>query len=171
MSTIDRGVRTVIALASASLLCACAGPGAVAPGADPIRASFVVFGDGGSSIVRVITTDPPCPPVDVDGARLVMAIRAVPETMPLRPTISPPAESKPSKFPVLVCERVLPAGALRASVGGHTLPLLRRDARRIVVIGDTGCRVQGTGGRDPGVQRRRGLAIRARSGGRSRNEA
>jgi len=65
--------------------------------------------------------------------------------MPLRPTTSPPAESKPSTFPVLVCERVLPAAAMRASVGGHTLPLLRRDARRIVVIGDTGCRVQGSG--------------------------
>jgi hypothetical protein len=89
----------------------------------------------------VITTDPACPPLDVDGAGLVMAIRAVPETMPLRSTTSAPTESKPSAFPVLVCERVLPAGAMRASVGGHTLPLLRRDARRIVVIGDTGCRV------------------------------
>ena len=69
---IDRGIGSVIALAAASLLCACAGPGAMAPGADPIRASFVVFGEGGSSIVRVITTDPACPPVDVDGARLVI---------------------------------------------------------------------------------------------------
>src|SRR4029078_2259250 len=69
-------------------------------------------------------------------------IRAVPETMPLRPTKSASAESKPSAFPVLVCERALPADAGRASVGGQTLPLLRHDARRIVVIGDTGCVVQ-----------------------------
>ena len=34
-----------------------------------------------------------------------MTIRAVPETMPLAPDASPPAESKPSAFPVLVCER------------------------------------------------------------------
>jgi hypothetical protein len=71
-----------------------------------------------------------------------MTIRTVPETMPQRPTRSLPADSKPSAFPVLVCERVLPAGAARASVGGHTLPLLRHDARRIVVIGDTGCAMQ-----------------------------
>ena len=141
---IERVVRALIALASASLLTACAGPGALTPG-DPIRAAFVVLGEGGSSLVRVITTDPACPPLDVDRTTLVMAIRAVPETMPLRPTTSQPAESKPSTFPVLVCERVLPAGAMRASVGGHTLPLLHRDARRIVVIGDTGCRVQGNG--------------------------
>ncbi|HEX3631329.1 MAG TPA: metallophosphoesterase [Casimicrobiaceae bacterium] len=127
------------------LLAACAGPGAMAPDADPIRAAFVVLGEGGSSIARVITTDPACPPVDVDGQTLATTIRAVPETMPLRPTKSTPAESKPSAFPVLVCERRLPAGATRASVGGHTLPLLRHDARRIVVVGDTGCVVQNAG--------------------------
>ena len=65
--------------------------------------------------------------------------------MPLRPTKGPPAESKPSAFPVLVCERRLPAGAARASVGGHTLPLLRHAVRRIVVVGDTGCVVQNAG--------------------------
>ena len=90
-------------LVAAALVAACAG--AVAPGNDPVQAAFVVFAEGGSSIVRVVTTDPACP--------------------------------------VLVCEHVLPAGAMRASVGGHTLPLLGREARRIVVIGDTGCRVQG----------------------------
>ena len=100
----------------AVLVAACAGPDLTAPHADPIRAAFVVLGEGGSSIVRVITTDPACPSVDVDGQRLSTTIRAVPETMPLRPTKSPPAESKPSAFPVLVCERRLPAGAARASV-------------------------------------------------------
>jgi hypothetical protein len=117
----------------------------MAPAGDPVRAAFVVLGEGGSSTVRVITTDPSCPSVDVDGQRLGMAIRAVPETMPPRPTRSPPSDSKPSAFPVLVCERILPAGAARASVAGHALPMLRRDVRRIVVIGDTGCLVQNAG--------------------------
>jgi hypothetical protein len=138
---IDRIVRSMNAIL-AVLLAACAGPGAVAPGSDPIRAAFVVLGEGGSAIVRVITTDPACPSVDVDGQTLATTIRAVPETMPPRPTRSPPSESKPSAFPVLVCERILPAGAARASVGGHALPLLRHDAPRIVVVGDTGCVVQ-----------------------------
>jgi hypothetical protein len=136
-----RAARTMSAIVAA-LLAACAGPDAMTPGADPIRAAFVVLGEGGSSIARVITTDPACPSVDVDGKRLATTIRAVPETMPLRPTKSATAEAKPSAFPVLVCERPLPAGAARASVGGHTLPLLRHDAQRIVVVGDTGCVVQ-----------------------------
>jgi hypothetical protein len=136
-----RAARTMSAIVAA-LLAACAGPDAMTPGADPIRAAFVVLGEGGSSIARVITTDPACPSVDVDGKRLATTIRAVPETMPLRPTKSAAAEAKPSAFPVLVCERPLPAGAARASVGGHTLPLLRHDAQRIVVVGDTGCVVQ-----------------------------
>ncbi|MGH8850453.1 MAG: metallophosphoesterase [Casimicrobiaceae bacterium] len=135
--------RSIAIAALAALLASCAGPAAIAPeGVDPIRAAFVAVGVAGASIVRVITTDPSCPPVDVDGVRLMTAIRAVPETIPQRPTRSAPADSKPSAFPVLVCERILPAGATRASVGGHTLPLLRHDARRIVVIGDSGCRVQ-----------------------------
>jgi hypothetical protein len=138
---IRRLPRTMSAIVAA-LLAACAGPDAMTPGADPIRAAFVVLGPGGSSIARVITTDPACPSVDVDGQRLATTIRAVPETMPLRPTKSAAAESKPAAFPVLVCERPLPAGAVRASVGGHTLPLLRHDAQRIVVVGDTGCVVQ-----------------------------
>ena len=124
------------------LLAACAGPSALAPGEDPIRAVFVVQGEGGVSIARVISTDPACPAVDVDGVALSMTIRAVPATIPRRPAIDPPAVAKPSAFPVLVCERRLPAGAARASVGGHTLPLLRREARRIVILGDTGCAVR-----------------------------
>jgi hypothetical protein len=134
--------RSAVITTLAAMLAACAGPAAFAPGVDPIRTAFVVEGVGGASIVRVITTDPSCPSVDVDGIRLVATIRAVPETMPQRSTRSAPADSKPSAFPVLVCERMLPAGAARASVGGHTLPLLRHDARRIVVIGDSGCVVQ-----------------------------
>ncbi|HKW80012.1 MAG TPA: metallophosphoesterase [Casimicrobiaceae bacterium] len=128
------------------LVGACAAPSALAPGEDAIRAAFVVQGDGGMSVARVITGDPSCPAVDVDGVALPMTIRAVPATLPLRPTENRPAAAKPSAFPVLVCERRLPAGAERASVGGHTLPLLHREARRIVILGDTGCAMQGAAG-------------------------
>src|SRR5690348_7216362 len=90
MPMADRCVPTMTALAMALLVGACAGPGALMTDGDPVRAAFVVLGEGGSSIVRVVTTDPACPAVDVDGAPLPMAIRAVPGTMPPRPTISAP---------------------------------------------------------------------------------
>ena len=89
-----RSARAMSAIVAA-LVAACAGPDATMPGADPIRAAYVVLGEGGSSIARVITTDPACPSVDVDGQRLATTIRAVPETMPLRPTKSAPAGSNP----------------------------------------------------------------------------
>ncbi|MBC7728845.1 MAG: metallophosphoesterase, partial [Microbacteriaceae bacterium] len=57
----------------------------------------------------------------------------------------PPKDSRPSAFPVLACEARLPAGTARASVGGQALPLPRARAARIVVIGDTGCRLKNNG--------------------------
>jgi hypothetical protein len=44
-------------------------------------------------------------------------------------------------FPELVCELHLPSSATSASVQGHRLPLSDPRPRRIVIIGDTGCRV------------------------------
>jgi hypothetical protein len=71
-----------------------------------------------------------------------MDVRSRPATVPLRPTRSDPAESKPSAFPVLVCEKPIPAGARRAAVAGVALPLPKANPRRIVVLGDTGCRIK-----------------------------
>lgn len=111
-------------------------------GADPIRAAFVVLGDGGRRIARVVTTDVACPSATVDGVSRDMQLRAAPQILPLRTTRSDPADSKPSAFPVRVCEMTLPAAAFRASVGGHTLAVPSHDPRRIVVIGDSGCRIK-----------------------------
>ena len=112
------------------------------PSPDPIKAAFVVLGDGGRRIARVITADVLCPSATVDGAARDMQLRAGPQILPLRPTRSDPADSKPSVFPLLVCEMTLPAAASRASVGGHTLAVPTRDPKRIVIIGDTGCRIK-----------------------------
>ena len=60
---------------------------------------------------RVITTDASCPPLSVDGASEAMTVRAVPETISQRPTISAAATSKASAFPVLTCDGVIPSGA------------------------------------------------------------
>jgi len=109
---------------------------------DPIQAAFVVLGDGGRASARVVTSDMACPSIDVDGENRTMAVRAAPGTAPLRPTKSKPAESKPSDYPVLVCEFTLPQGAKAASVAGRRLPVPIAEPKRIVVIGDTGCRLK-----------------------------
>lgn len=110
-------------------------PSAAAP------VALVVMGDGGA-IARAVTTDAACPVLVVDGRTAVMAVRFAPATVPQRVTQSTPGNSKPSAFPVTVCDAPLPPTARRASIAGVPLPLLKRIVRRIVVIGDTGCRMK-----------------------------
>jgi len=105
--------------------------------------AYVVLGEGGAISARVITGGDACPVVDVDGHRQAMAVRAPAQTLPQRSTASPPDLSKPSAFPVTVCEALIAPGARRASVLGRRLPLPPARVDRILVIGDTGCRLKG----------------------------
>lgn len=109
---------------------------------DPIAAAYVVLGEDGTAQARVITKAGECPAIQAGGKTLPMTVRATAGTEPLRPTRSDPKDSKPADFPVLTCEATLPAGLVRASVAGHALPAPVARPKRIVVIGDTGCRLK-----------------------------
>ena len=133
---------TLLCASAAALLGACAGTGAPIedrPGHDNM---FIVLGEGGTPVARVITRSPVCPEIRIDGANFAMNLRARAETLPLRPTRSAPEDSKPSAFPVLTCEKVIPPGSSKVVIEGNTLPLLPATVNRIVVIGDTGCRIK-----------------------------
>ncbi|WP_454734048.1 MULTISPECIES: metallophosphoesterase [Cupriavidus] len=129
--------------------------GDAASAAANIQAAWVEIGDSNQAIARVITSyaapaaagdTPPanavCPLLTVDGVQQRMALRVGAGTMPLRPTASAPADSKPSDFPVSACEATLPAGAAAASVAGRALPLPKASPRRVLVLADTGCRLK-----------------------------
>lgn len=118
--------------------------GAASSAARGARYAYVVLGEEGKAIARVVTPATGCPAIVIDGNSVAMEERARPTTVPLRPTISPPSESKPSAFPVLVCEREIPAGTVRASIDEVQLPLPKAHPRRVVVLGDTGCRMKST---------------------------
>jgi hypothetical protein len=124
-----------------AMLAAAAQP-AAAQAYDPVEAAFVVLGPGGQGVVRVITRAAACPAVMVDGVARPMTVRVGPGTEPLRPTRSSLDNSKPSAFPVRTCDAPLPPGSRSAQVARHRLPVPRRPVRRIVVIGDTGCRLK-----------------------------
>jgi len=113
-----------------------------AQAADAAPSAFVVLGDGGRAIARAITTDAACPAIEVDGEARAMTVRAAAATVPQRTTKSKPEETKPSAYPVTVCEFALPQGAKAAAVAGHRLPMPVAEPKRIVVIGDTGCRIK-----------------------------
>jgi hypothetical protein len=104
--------------------------------------AMVVMGPDGAASVRVITDAAVCPTLAVDGQARRMRLRAAAGVSPQRPTLSAPELSKPSAFPVTTCEAALPKGARRISAGGVRLAAPKAVVRRIVVIGDTGCRLK-----------------------------
>ncbi|GGX99255.1 metallophosphoesterase [Massilia dura] len=131
--------RLLPASLAAAILAGCA---STAPLPPDVLSAYVVLGEQGAATARVITAAAACPTLAVDGRPVPMTVRAAPATVAQRPTASGPEDSKPSAFPVLTCEAPLPAGTNAAAVGGAALPVPAPEARRIVVIGDTGCRLK-----------------------------
>jgi hypothetical protein len=92
----------------------------------PLAAWAEFTGDGVS--LRAIVNGPDCPAANVDGKPLAMTVR----------------QASGVEFPVTTCQAMTPAGAKSASVGGQAIALAPVKLNRIVVIGDTGCRLKGT---------------------------
>ncbi len=133
--------RAVGALALVLVVAGCAGP--VREPAAPADRAYVLLGPDGAPVARVITASADCPAIDVDGTPRPMSLRASAATLPQRPSVTPAAVSKPAAFPVTTCELAIPRGTRRASYAGRDLPLPKAEPRRIVVVGDTGCRILG----------------------------
>ena len=80
----------------------------------------------GGAEVRAISSDGRCPVVRIDGGPAPMSLRA----------------GADPNYPAL-CQLALPPTARTASLDGAPLPLPQRQVRRIVLFGDTGCRIMG----------------------------
>src|SRR5262245_49855461 len=87
-------------------------------------------------IARAITDGTECPMLQADGQPHPMKLRATPETI-LEGVAS-------ARFPVRSCEANVPSHIGRLTFDGTPLPLTRGQPRRIVIIGDTGCRIEHT---------------------------
>jgi hypothetical protein len=128
------------ALATLALLAGCASLGPQRPP----EAAFIVLGEDGVPVARAVTTASACPAIEIDGRTTAMAVRAPFGAIPLRGkehSASPHPDAVST--PVLSCETAVPAGSTRVAVAGQALPLPHAEIRRIVVIGDTGCRLKG----------------------------
>ena len=123
-----RSVTRTLIFAAAALLAAL--PQAQAK----ILAQWVELGPDGTASVRAITDDAACPAVIFDGVAVPMTTR------------SEPGQNfgnvKPASFPVRGCEVAVPAGAIVGLLDGKPLPLPRPNPQRIVMFGDTGCRLK-----------------------------
>jgi hypothetical protein len=83
-------------------------------------------GANGELIARaIVARDAACPPLIANGARWPMATRA---------------DGSDPDFAIKMCEAALPGDAT-AQIGGVTLKPRPHTPRKIVVIGDTGCRI------------------------------
>jgi len=82
---------------------------------------------GGGEEARAVTQAATCPAIAVDGNALPMSERAAPD----------------ANFPLRVCSAPIPAAAKTASISGVALPLMPKNPERILVFGDTGCRIKG----------------------------
>jgi hypothetical protein len=127
-----------LSIAAALALCGCM-TSPPAPSDTDYR--YVVLGPDGVPMARVITARAQCPTLDVDGTSVAMTVRMPAETIPVRPSRPDLPPPKASAFPVTTCEATIPATALRASVDGASLPLPKAAPRRVVLLGDTGCRI------------------------------
>ncbi len=104
--------------------------------------AYVIMGTDGNAIARYLTNDKRCPDIRINGESYAMQLRSGAQHVAQRPTVSPATDSKPSIFSQQVCEYRLPANTRSASIAGQALPLPHADVRRVVVIGDTGCRIK-----------------------------
>jgi hypothetical protein len=75
---------------------------------------------------RLVTGAAACPALHTDKGDVAMAVRA----------------AAGADFS-LVCSAAIPTGASRASIADTTLPLPIASPQRILVLGDTGCRIKG----------------------------
>jgi Calcineurin-like phosphoesterase len=112
------------------------------------ESAWVEIGANNQAIARLITPYTACPAITIDGSTSPMNLRVGPGTLPLRTTstdpviMSPPStNSKPSVFRVSACEINIPPGAHTATVAGKSLPLPKANVQRVIVLGDTGCRI------------------------------
>jgi hypothetical protein len=98
-----------------------------------ILAQWVELGPDGASSIRAITEEA-CPSVTIDGTAVPMTVRAEPGQSF--------GNVKPAQFPVRGCELAVPSAAISAILDGKPLPLPRPNPQRIVIFGDTGCRLK-----------------------------
>lgn len=130
---------------SALLLAGCAG---VVRDPGPEDVAFVVIGENGAATARLITAAPTCPPLVVDNRVMPMRVRVPLSGIPARPGQAQAPASGAMLTAVLTCEAPIAAGSVTASVAGQALPVPKSQPTRIVVIGDTGCRLKGKEAQD-----------------------
>ena len=102
-----------------------------------LLSAFVLQGANGTMTVRAIVESGNCPRVVTDIGSTVMSLRALGDLGGVGPS-----PRTGTGFPFKVCTATLPKAPGWATLEGRLLPLPKATVRRIVVVGDTGCRLK-----------------------------
>ena len=109
--------------------------------AKPVFHAYVILGENGKAVARAVTSHDHCPDIRIDATpAFAMNLRSAAGRVPNRGGAQ--QQSKDASFPVSVCEAALPAGVRKILVAGTRLPVPVAQPRRILFIGDTGCRMK-----------------------------
>lgn len=129
--------------AATALLCltACSTLTAIAP---PVEEAYLLRVAGSTLLARALVAGARCPAMEVDGATMPMQLRVAGGEVAARPVAQ--GLTKAARFPLSVCEAVLPPAARSARVGTIALAVPQHAAERIVIVGDTGCRLKQSDG-------------------------
>jgi len=106
-------------------------------GAGTLASWVELVGPGNSASVRVVTdSGTSCPALASGQRELAMQVRAEPGPL------FAGANSGSHNFPIRVCELTAPQNNPALLLDGQPLPVPRADPKRVVVLGDTGCRIK-----------------------------
>jgi hypothetical protein len=81
---------------------------------------------GAGAEARAVVAGADCPALTVDGQRVAMRLRAEPD----------------KAFENRICQAPLPKAARHVSLEGQALPLPVSEPKRLVILGDSGCRIK-----------------------------
>ncbi len=116
-------------------------PPAPAPAPVGLQQAWVQAVAGPAWAVRALTGEASCPTLHWPGGSAAMQERSAPGDEVAPPGNKEP-ERKPTRFTLRACEAPWPADADSIQVGDINLQAPAAEVRRIVVIGDTGCRLK-----------------------------
>lgn len=100
---------------------------AAASASQDVESAWTEYGARNTATARAITSAEGCPRLEVNGKRKVMDVRAA---------------ADPPDYPNLVCQGKVGSAARSIEVGGISLPVPDRTSERVVVVGDSGCRME-----------------------------
>jgi hypothetical protein len=90
-----------------------------------------------ASTRAIVSEDSTCPELQLGDETVQMQVRAEPGPSVLA--------EKQAEFPVRVCEAKVPAAERKITLEGVALPVPAGEFKRIVIVGDTGCRIKKKG--------------------------